>query len=295
MKRRRSILFVPASSDKYISKAASLSNLDAVILDLEDALSIEEKEPARLKLPETVGKLRGQGKEIFIRINDFSTMCGINDILCAAALRPDAIVLPKATERSITAADEIMSAIEAGHSMDPDHVRLLLMIETAYAAQHMDALMRVSARIDGLIFGAEDYTNDLELEKETASVSILHAKAALVNAAKAYNVDAIDTPCTDYKNPQVYGAEIRQARQLGFTGKTCIHPAMIGEINRAFVPTQKQVEQAQRILSCYEKGLKSRRGAVSCDGMMIDRPVAERAKRVLIKAGVSPDFSQTKE
>lgn len=280
---RRSILFVPASEERYIAKAERLSSLDAVILDLEDGVSPDKKDLARDRLPEAVERIHEAGKEVFIRTNDLSSYRGIEDLLFAAECGMEAVLLPKICPAALVMADQLLGAVEQRRGLGRNDLRVLLMIETAASLQQIERLFAASERIDGLVFGAEDYSNDLGIKKENAaaSVSIRYAQTVVVNAARAHTVDAIDSPCTDFSHPEVYQAEIKCARDLGFSGKTAIHPGVVNEINRWFTPSQSEMERAQRLLREYEEGLQAGKGAISFQGQMVDRPVAERAKKVL--------------
>lgn len=278
---RRSILFVPASEERYVAKAERMDSLDCVILDLEDGVSPNKKDLARSRLPESVAKLHKAGKEVLIRINDLSSCQGIEDLLFAAECGMEAILLPKIRSAALVMADQLLGAVEKKRSLGRNALRVLLMIETAASLQQMERLFAATERIDGLVFGAEDYSNDLGLPKENADASIRYAQAAIVNAAKAHAVDAIDSPCTDFLHPEVYQTEIKRARDLGFSGKTTIHPGMVDEINRWFVPSQMEMEYAREVLREYETGLRAGKGAISFRGQMVDKPVAERARKVL--------------
>lgn len=278
---RRSILFVPASEERYITKAERLASLDAVILDLEDGVSPDKKDLARSGLPEAVGRLHKAGKEVLIRINDLSSYRGIEDLLFAAERGMEAILLPKIRPATLVMADQLLGAAEEKLGLGRNSLRVLLLIETAASLQQLESLFGASERIDGLIFGAEDYSNDLGVVKGDAVASIRYAQTAIINAARAHAVDAIDSPCIDFSHPEVYQAEIRRARSLGFSGKTTIHPNMVDEINRWFMPSQLEMEQARELLREYEAGLRAGKGAVSSQGRMIDKPVAERAKKIL--------------
>lgn len=290
--KRRSLLFVPADSEKFIRKAVSLPRLDAVILDLEDGVSPDRKQQARDNLCRAVEELHDACKEVFVRINDIASLRGIEDLLHIVTLpphlMPEGVLIPKATERSVTAADAVIAAAQ-GDAHTPFSLGILLMIETAYSLSNIRSILSASCRIQGLVFGAEDYTNDLDVEKEQAKDMLLYAKCTAVNWAKACNIDAFDTPCTDFKNPEVYLSEIAQAKKLGFSGKTCIHPVMVDAVNDSFSPSPQQISRAKLLLEAYEEGIRQHKGAVSFEGKMIDLPIVQRAKKILQKAGELSD------
>ncbi len=283
---RRSLLFVPADSEKFIAKAEALSALDAVILDLEDGVAPAQKDAARDNLPSAVARLQAAGKEAFVRVNDVATLRGVNDLLFASKLGADGIVLPMARKKGVTAADWLLDAIEAESAENARKTALLPMIETAAALREIDGILSASERIVALVFGAEDYTNDLGVEKETAAESLLYARTVIVGASRAHRVDAIDSPCTAFRQEEVCMAEISRAKALGFTGKTTIHPVMTDAINQAFCPSEAEIAQAKRVWNAFQEGLNARKGAVCLDGQMIDKPIALRAERTLRRAGL---------
>lgn len=284
MKRaRRSILFVPADSERFVSKAEAASELDAVILDLEDGVSPDKKNAAKAYLPQAIERLQKTNKDVFLRVNALDTHQGIQDLMDVFDLGMDAIVLPKILPATLVMADRMLAVLEASRGLKEGTVRLLLMIETAAAIQQLEQLLNSTQRVDALIFGAEDYSNDLGVNKHQAKANIRFAQTMIVNAACAHQVDAIDSPCTDFKNSEVYTEEIRYARVTGFTGKATIHPCMIEVINREFTPSQEELEYARGVVSAFEEGLRQQKGAVSFEGKMIDLPVAERARKLLAR------------
>ena len=281
--QRRSILFVPADSERFIAKAEGLKGLDAVILDLEDGVCFANKDQARKVVPSSVARLKKSGKEVFVRINDLSSMRGINDLLCVAGVGADGILIPKASRDIVLLCDMMLGAFEADNNIPDGSIRLLVMIESASALEKIDEIIGVSARIEAVIFGAEDYTNDLVVAKENAGLLLGYARARIVNACKARDIDAIDSPCTDFRNPDVYTKEIIDAHNAGFSGKTTIHPVMIDLINEEFSLSDEMLTRFEKMVDEFDRASKQGKGAISFEGKMIDRPVVERARKLIRK------------
>ena len=281
--RRRSILFIPADSERFITKAEGLNGLDAVILDLEDGVGVANKDLARAAIPSAVSRLQKSGKEAFVRINDLGSMRGIEDLLCIAEAGSDGILIPKASKENVVLCDMLLSAFEVDKGIPSRSIRLLVMIESASAVATVDGIIGASERVDAAIFGAEDYTNDLIVEKESASLLLGYARARIVNACKALGIDAIDSPCTDFRNSDVYTKEIIDARDAGFSGKTTIHPVMIDLINEEFSLSDETLARFERMVDEFDRASNQGKGAISFEGKMIDRPVVERARKLIGK------------
>lgn len=280
---RRSLLYIPGSSLKMIGKASGVTS-DAVIFDLEDAVSIGEKDAARGNVVSALPTLIGSGKEIIVRVNAMDTLWGYQDLLAVIPKRPDAVILPKADERGIITADAVISAIEQAQGMEIGTVKVIPLFETAYAIANAYQVLGAAARIDGVQLGAEDLTKEQEIVRTSAGSEILYARQQLAMAARARKIDIIDTPFTGVRDLEGLHADAALAKSIGFTGKTCIHPSHIETINSVFSPGEQEVETARGIVEALAEAVAAGKGACMYQGKMVDAPVAERAHRILAKA-----------
>lgn len=280
---RRSLLYIPGSSEKMLSKAADMAS-DAVILELEDAVSIAEKDMARKLVISCLGKLKGIKKEVIVRVNAMDTIWGIKDILGVAKCAPDAIIVPKADEKAVIMADGLLGAAEKEAGLEPGSISMIPLFETAYSISNPLAILSASDRIDGVQLGGEDLTKEQEITRTFEGEEIRYARQQVAMAARARNIDIIDTPFTGIRDMEGLRRDAGTAKQIGYTGKACIHPAHIAVINEVFSPTPEEVEYSRGILKAYEAGVQEGKGAVMYQNKMIDAPIAERAKRILRKA-----------
>ena len=280
---RRSLLYVPGSSDKMLEKAAGVT-ADAVILDLEDSVSISEKETAREKVARQIGVVRESRKEVMVRVNGMDTAWGIRDLLAICPCRPDAVIVPKADERALIVADRILDVLERENGMNPGSISLIPLFETAYSIANPLSILQVTPRIDGLQLGAEDLTKEMEIDRTSQGEEIRYARNQVAAAGKACKLDILDTPYTGIHDLDGLRRDSITARQIGFTGKVCIHPSHISVINEVFSPSEAEIAFARGLLAAYEDGVKAGKGAVMYENKMIDAPVADRAKRVIEKA-----------
>lgn len=280
---RRSLLYVPGSSLKMLGKAETMTS-DAVIMDLEDSVSPTEKVQARENVAVVLREKKIRGKETIVRINGMDTLWGIQDLLTLIPLRPDAIILPKADDRSIITADTIMSAIESQYSMEENSIKLIPLFETTYSIVNAYTVLGSASRIDGVQLGGEDLTKEQEIVRTSTGEEILYARQHLAMAARAKKIDIIDTPFTAIEDMDGLKNDSILVKAIGFTGKTCIHPAHINTINDVFSPSETEISQSQKIVEAYEESKREGRGACVLHGKMIDVPVAQRAKQILIKA-----------
>ena len=280
---RRSLLYVPGSSDKMLAKAESVA-ADAVIIDLEDSVSPDEKDAARQRVAAFIEAKKITGKELIVRINGMDNLWGYLDLLAIAPLMPNAIVLPKADERAVCTCDSFLTALEISCGAAPDSIKLIPLLETAYGIANCGSILQAAKRIDGVQLGAEDLTRDQGIERTVSGKEVLFARYQLAIAGAAAKIDILDTPYTDIHNLDGLREETESAKSMGFTGKTCIHPSHIDTINEIFTPNKEAAADAQALLETYHQSLESGKGACTYNGKMVDAPIAARAEKILNKA-----------
>ena len=281
---RRSMLFVPGNNPKMMT-SCGFFGADAVIFDLEDAVSPTEKDAARDLVRYAIGNLHLCGSEVIVRVNSIETPMFLADLAAVVPQKPDLIMLPKTcTAEDIQMLAQTLDRLEAENGLSAGAVGILALIETALGVENAFSIASASPRVQALFLGAEDLSADLHCSRTKEGLEILYARTRLVTAAHAAGVGVYDTPFTDVNDDEGIEADSRLARSLGFTGKAAISPRHLDAINRCFSPTQAEVDHANEVLAALEEGKRQGRGAVALHGKMIDAPIAARAKRTLADA-----------
>jgi citrate lyase subunit beta/citryl-CoA lyase len=282
---RRSKLIVPTNVPRFVDRA-HLRGADAIMLDLEDSIPAAEKAAARAALPEAVAKVSRGGADVVVRINKPYDLA-LADLEAAVAPGVDTICLPKAESgREIEMLDALLSARERARGLPPGAIRLAVTIESALGLGRVDEILQASERISTVDVGAEDFTRDLDVEPTRSGHELLVARQLVVQAARRAGVQALGmaTTLANYTDLDALGSSIVQAREMGFRGAGCIHPAQVGPLNELFVPPPDRVERARRVLDVYDQAVAQGRASASIDGEMIDVPVAERARAIVARS-----------
>ena len=285
----RSLLFVPADSDKKLAKALT-SGADAVLIDLEDSIAPEGKEGARISAAAFLkANVNTPNRpRLFVRINAMTTSLADEDIAAVVAARPDGVVLPKAEgESSVVRLDKRLTANEAKHGIDKGHIKIVaIATETAASLFRAGTYRSSSDRLTGLTWGAEDLSAELGAEANRDKDGNFldpyrFARVLCLAGAASAQVQAIDTVYIDYRNTAGLRRETEEARRDGFTGKMAIHPDQVAIINEVFTPTKEAIAKAQAIVDAFAA---AGAGVVGIDGVMYDRPHLARAKALLERA-----------
>ena len=276
---RRSLLFVPGNNPAMVQQAGLLG-ADTVILDLEDAVSPREKDAARMLVRQALKTVR-YGCEIIVRINTLDSFAR-EDLAAIVPCAPSAILLPK-----VNAAADILQTVALLDEYEKEGqkpLEIIALIETPLGVANCFAIATAHHRVTALALGAEDYTAGLGAQRTKAGTEIFTARTTLVNAAAAAEIAAIDTPFTDVHDDEGFTADLAVAKQLGFKGKLAISPRHVEEINNGFSPTAVELEWAERVLAAIEQAQAQGSGVIAIDGKMVDKPIADRAKRVIALA-----------
>lgn len=281
---RRSLLFMPGDSMRKMQKAAGWE-VDTVILDLEDGVAQNRKVEARHTAAEALRTLDFGARERLVRLNPISTGLPSEEIEVTAPWRPDGYVVPKAEDESdLRSIDRLLELAEQRLGVQTGTFRLFAMIETARGVMNLREIARATLRLEGLIFGAEDLAGDIGALRTPEGWEVFYARSAVVIAAAAYGLQAFDMIYADYHDLDGLEKESRFARQLGYTGKTCIHPNQTPVVNRAFSPTEEEVERARRLVQAFEENQAAGAGAFSFEGKMVDMPMLVAARKTLARA-----------
>lgn len=278
---RRSLLFIPANTPAMMQNA-DVFEADGVIFDLEDAVQVTEKDAAIDLFTQFLNQFKLSHVEIIVRINGLDTPFGVNDLHRVISDHIDTIMLPKATISSTALCEGLIRKIEKKKKMTKE-IKIIPIIERAASVIEAYEIASIE-RVNGLLLGAEDLATDLEIERTEQGHEIQFARSMVIMAAKANGIDAIDTPYTSTTNMNGLQIDAQFAKSLGMNAKACIHPNQIDIINQVFSPSKEAILHARRILDAEAEAIKQHRGAFSVDGKMIDKPIIERARKVIEKA-----------
>ena len=271
---RRSVLYMPSSNERALEKAKTIP-CDGLILDLEDAVAPDAKPTAREAACAAARSGEYGKRELTIRINGADTEWHADDLAAACAAGPDAIVVPK-----VDSADAVLDLVDAmGRHDAPEHTKLWAMVETPYAMLHAEEIAAASDRLTVLVMGTNDLAKELYAEHVPGRQPLLAGLGLALLAARATGKVIIDGVYNDVKDTDGFLAECRQGREMGFDGKTLIHPGQVEGANEAFAPSEKAVEDARGILQAWEDGKGS--GVVTYNGRMIENLHVESARRTL--------------
>jgi citrate lyase subunit beta/citryl-CoA lyase len=276
MTPRRSALFMPAHNERAITKARTL-DCDVVILDLEDAVAPDTKQSARDTAKASVFDGGFDPREIAVRVNGIGTEWHAEDINTFVNAPLDAIVIPKAASPTeITRLGEFMDAL--GYSPD---VELWLMAETPKGVFNAHELCQAHPRVGALLMGTSDLAKCLRIPTTIERDGLLHALSHCVLAAREANIDVLDGVCLDLANPEIYQVQCEQGRQLGFDGKTLIHPSQIATANAVFAPSDDDIERAQNIMTAWNAARARGDGLCVLNGKLVENLHADEASRTL--------------
>ena len=281
---RRSMLFLPGNNPNMLINGNCLGS-DAVIFDLEDAVSPAEKDAARILVRNTMRYMDFRGCEIIVRINSIDTAFWQKDIDEILPYKPGLVLLPKTgSAADVLEADRYMTEVEQKLGLPQNTVGLMPLIETAMGVENAFAIASATKRVKALFLGAEDLTADLQCKRTKEGREIEYARTRLVVAARAAGVDVYDTPFTDVNDDEGIVKDAQLAKALGFTGKASISPRHVEVINAVFSPTQKEVDYAYEVMDAIARAKAQGKGAVALRGKMIDAPIVARAQRTIAMA-----------
>lgn len=266
-----------------LKKALAL-NADSFILDLEDAVSLSEKELARHNVQDFISQFKARKKEVIVRINDINTQNGVLDLEAIIAERPNSVIIPKADEQAVITADILIKATERRIGITDFEIGIIPLLETSYSIVHSYTILSSSDRISAVQFGAEDLTKELGIERTSLSKEIEYPRNIIAQAGNARKIDIIDTPYTTIDDTAGLINDTRFAKSIGFTGRTCIHPKHIDVVNDIFTPDPNEVSKARQLIQVFDEAIQSGKGVCMFEGKMIDNPIADRARKLVEKA-----------
>jgi citrate lyase subunit beta/citryl-CoA lyase len=277
---RRSVLYMPGSNARAIAKARTLP-ADGIIIDLEDAVAPDAKDSARAQAVEAVQAGGFGPREVFIRVNGFDTPWFKEDFDAAIAAGPDAILVPK-----VSSPQQLETIGLRLLDLRADlRIRVWAMIETPFALFNLPELAAAArdseTRLAGFVVGTNDLAKETRARIVPGRGPMLPWLSACVLAAHAFGLDVLDGVYNDIGDTEGLAVECAQGRDLGFDGKTLIHPSQIAPCNAAFSPSADEVAQARKIIAAYDRPENQDKGVVQIDGRMVERMHAEMARRAV--------------
>ena len=278
----RSMLFVPATSDRFVESALR-QPADALQIDLEDSVAPDQKVLARERLPAIADRFAAAGYDVVVRVNRPWRLL-VRDL--EAAVRPSvlAVSLPKVPDASmIRAVAEILRELEAAAGTAAGHTRIVAMVEDAEGLHNMAEIAAAHPRVHGIIVGAEDLAVSMRMAVDDDALYVPNVMA--VAAARRAGVMPIGFvgSVADFADPEEFRRKIERARRLGFEGAFCIHPKQVPILNEAFAPNAREVEHAQALLAEFDRQVAGGRAAFAFKGRMVDLPVVDQARVVVAR------------
>ena len=290
----RSWMFVPGDRQKMIDKAVALP-VDAILLDIEDGVAPAAKETARKQIAESLDRIAVQKKENpsyrtparYVRINAVGHERMNADVEYVIRPALEGLAVPKVeTPDQVNVVGKILDEREPKMGMVRGSVRLLLALESPRGLFNAYAIATSSPRVIGLMFGAEDFSRELSLplRREGEAVDLIYARSAMVTAAAAAHVQAVDGVWPNFQDIEGLKKFALQSRRLGFSGMSLIHPAQIDEVNAAFTPTSEEVDYCRRVVQAFDDARSRGEGAIAFGGQLLDMPIVDRARQTIALA-----------
>jgi citrate lyase subunit beta/citryl-CoA lyase len=277
---RRSVLFIPGSNPRAAENARTLP-ADGLIFDLEDAVAPEAKEGARTIVPAALARGGYGDRELVIRVNAIDTPWGHSDLATAATMPIDAVLLPKVENPDLVA---LTVSLLDGFGA-PERLAVWCMLETPRGILYAREIAAASPRLAALVLGTSDLTKDLHAFPTRDRLPLVTSLSLAILAARAHGLAVLDGVHLDLADDEGFAAACRQGRELGFDGKTLIHPKQIAAANAAFAPTPEEVEWSRRIIAAHSEAAAAGKGVVLVEGRLIENLHVENARRLLSLAG----------
>ncbi len=278
---RRTMLYVPGSNPGMLADAV-IYGADSIMFDLEDAISLREKDTARMLVYRALQTVDFGTTELVCRINGLDTPFGEKDIEAIVAGGIHVVRLPKTeTADDIHQVEALIAKAEVKYGREVGSTRMMAAIESALGIMNAYEIAHASDRLIGIALGAEDYVTNLKTKRSPGGIELLYARSQLLNAARSAGIAALDTVYSDIDNMAGFADEVELIKQLGFDGKSVINPRQIPVVHKLFKPTDKEIAHAEEVVKAIEEAEAKGLGVISLKGKMIDKPIVERALRIL--------------
>ncbi len=282
---RRTMMFVPANNPGML-RDANIYGADSIMFDLEDSISLKEKDTARFLLYNALKTFDYGSTETVVRINSLD-MGGKDDIFAMVKAGIDVIRLPKTeTPQDVLDAEKVIGEAEQRCKREIGSTKMMAAIEGPLGVLNAYSIASSSKRLIGIAIGSEDYVTAMKTRRyaDKNSEEIFFARSMIVHGARAAGIAALDTVFSDVEDTETLIRETELIKQLGFDGKSVINPRQIEIVNQVFAPTEKEIKNAKEVIYAIEEAEAKGSGVISLNGKMIDKPIVERAQRVLMLA-----------
>ncbi|MEA5094233.1 Citrate lyase subunit beta [bioreactor metagenome] len=295
VKLRRTMMYVTGNNPANIMEA-HLYGSDSIMFDLEDSVSLKEKDSARFLVYNALKTMDYGNVETVVRINGLDTQFGRDDLEAMVRAQPDIIRLPKTeTKQDIIDVDNMISEIEKQVGLEVGSTKIMAAVESPLGVMNAYEIATASKRLVAIAIGAEDFVTNMKTTRSPEGIELLAARSNLLMAARAAGIYALDTVYTNIKDDEGFMDEVKLIKQLGFDGKSVIHPRQIGMVHKIYTPTEKEIRNAVRIVGAIKEAESKGSGVIALDGKMIDGPVVDRAYRVLELAKASGVYKEEEQ
>lgn len=283
---RRTMMFMPGNKPKMLNNGASYG-ANCLILDLEDAIAVTQKDAARNLVAFALRELDFPC-EIAIRPNHISTPYGLDDLKVVLPAKPDIIRLPKVeSAEDIKFVSDMIDEVEAKEGFAPGTIKMMAAIETVKGMRQAYQIATASPRMVALAIGGEDYITDLQTHRTEHGIELFFARSQLLAAAREAGIQAIDTVYSNVKNMDGFREEVTRIKEMGFDGKSVVHPSQIAVVNEIFTPSDDEIRHALKVVKASADAAAKGVGVITVNGKMIDGPLITRAERIIAQAEAS--------
>ncbi|EMO8689831.1 TPA: citrate (pro-3S)-lyase subunit beta [Streptococcus pyogenes] len=288
---RRTMMFVPGANAAML-RDAPLFGADSIMFDLEDSVSLKEKDTSRALVHFALKTFDYSSVETVVRVNGFDS-CGALDIEAVVLAGVNVIRLPKTeTAQDIIDVEAVIERVERENSIEVGRTRMMAAIESAEGVLNAREIAKASKRLIGIALGAEDYVTNMKTRRYPDGQELFFARSMILHAARAAGIAAIDTVYSDVNNTEGFQNEVRMIKQLGFDGKSVINPRQIPLVNEIYTPTKKEIDHAKQVIWAIREAESKGSGVISLNGKMVDKPIVERAERVIALATAAGVLSE---
>ena len=289
---RRTMMFVPGSNPGMV-KEAYIYGADSIMFDLEDSVAITEKDSARLLVYNALQSIDYGDTELVVRINSLDTPCGRDDIRAMVKAGIHVIRLPKTeTKEDILAVESLIEEAERDFKREVGSTRMMAAIESPLGIINAYEIACASKRLIAIALGAEDYVTNLKTQRYADGQELFAARTQLLIAARAAGIYALDTVYSDVNNEEGFRKEVQLIKQLGFDGKSVINPRQIKPVHEIYTPSEKEIKKSIDIIMAAREAKERGLGVISLNGKMVDKPIIDRAERVITLAKASGVFKE---
>ncbi|WP_165618676.1 citrate (pro-3S)-lyase subunit beta [Streptococcus pyogenes] len=288
---RRTMMFVPGANAAML-RDAPLFGADSVMFDLEDSVSLKEKDTSRALVHFALKTFDYSSVETVVRVNGLDS-CGALDIEAVVLAGVNVIRLPKTeTAQDIVDVEAVIERVERENGIEVGRTRMMAAIESAEGVLNAREIAKASKRLIGIALGAEDYVTNMKTRRYPDGQELFFARSMILHAARAAGIAAIDTVYSDVNNTEGFQNEVRMIKQLGFDGKSVINPRQIPLVNEIYTPTKKEIDHAKQVIWEIREAESKGSGVISLNGKMVDKPIVERAERVIALATAAGVLSE---